>query len=206
MEKYLQISPYVYNCKTCPTPCSAVSKMSYFFNRDLQFSEHYEQLLINHINVFTVYKAQKSTLPGYPDIEIRNTKGEIFYIEVKVQRRTFMTVENVLPNANLKPSETVALNHSDLLRYFYLAKSLRSYVFIFWVVLNRPCILGENEIQFYYRLATELKPIWQAHKNTRKFTRKSGDGDEVNGKHLGVTVNFHFSLNELKRWNNSLFW
>ena len=31
----------------------------------------------------------------------------------------------------------------------------------------------------------------------RRFKRRSGYGDVVNGKHKGVVVNYHFSLNEL---------
>lgn len=204
MEKYLQIEPFVFNCKVCPTRCDGVSKMSYVFENDAKFSEQYEQQLINYINQSTPFKASKTTEKGYPDIEVVNGAGQKFYIEVKVQRRTFMTVENILPQSGLKPSETVALNLSDLLRYFDLEESQHVPIFIFWVLLNRLCILGNEQAQFYYRLASELKPIWETENNKRKFKRKSGEGDEVDGKHLGVTVNYHFSLKELKVWNGQL--
>jgi len=196
MKKYLQIEPFVFNCKVCPTRCDGVSKMSYVFENDAKFSEQYEQQLINYINQSTPFKASKTTEKGYPDIEVVNRAGQKFYIEVKVQRRTFMTVENILPQSGLKPSETVALNLSDLLRYFDLEESQHVPIFIFWVLLNRPCILGNEQAQFYYRLASELKPIWETENNKRKFKRKSGEGDEVDGKHLGVTVNYHFSLKD----------
>ena len=196
MKKYLQIEPFVFNCKVCPTRCDGVSKMSYVFENDAKFSEPYEQQLINYINQSTPFKASKTTEKGYPDIEVVNRAGQKFYIEVKVQRRTFMTVENILPQSGLKPSETVALNLSDLLRYFDLEESQHVPIFIFWVLLNRPCILGNEQAQFYYRLASELKPIWETENNKRKFKRKSGEGDEVDGKHLGVTVNYHFSLKD----------
>ncbi len=94
--------------------------MNYRFEDDASFSEHYEQALIRYINHFTPYKAQKTTEKGYPDIVVSNSKQQYFYIEVKVQRRTFMNVEKILPDSKLKPSETVALNLSDLLRYFEL--------------------------------------------------------------------------------------
>lgn len=204
MNKYLQIEPYVFNCKVCPTRCDGISKMNYQFADDAAFSEHYEQLLINHINQFTPFTACKTEEKGYPDIRIENKKGEHFYIEVKVQRRTFMSVENVLPHSGLTPSETVALNLSDLNRYFQLAEEKKVHVFIFWVLLNRPCVLRSHESQFYYRLASELKPIWEQENQKRKFRRKSGEGDEVHGKHLGVTVNYHFSLKELKIWTGEL--
>jgi hypothetical protein len=205
MKNYLQISPYVYNCKVCQTRCDAISKMVYSFKDDLQFSEHYENNLIRYINDNTAFTAQKTIKKGYPDVLVRNSKGEKFYIEVKVQRRTFMTVEHILPRSGLKPSETVALNLSDLKRYFELVSSSKIHVFIFWVVLNRPCILGDRPVEFYYALVSDLKQIWQREKSKRQFRRKSGEGDEVEGKHLGVTLNYHFSLKELKRWNGRLF-
>ena len=200
MDFYKQISPFVYDCKTCPTPCDGKSKMTYLFENDVQFSEYFEQQLINHINNHTPYKAQKTVEPGYPDLLITNSRNEKFYIEVKVQRRTFMSVESILPESGLKPSETVALNLSDLLRYFAIEEQEKAPVFIFWVLLNRPCILGAEDEQYYYRLTSELKTIWQEEGTCRKFRRKSGNGDEVDGKHLGVTVNYHFSLRELKKW------
>ncbi|WAC40478.1 hypothetical protein [Pedobacter sp. SL55] len=177
--------------------------MNYVFENDAAFSEYYEQLLINHINQHTSFTATKTTEKGYPDIQVTKA-GAKFYIEVKVQRRTFMTVEKNLPDSGLKPSETVALNLSDLTRYFELEQEKKIHVFIFWVLLNRPCILGGEESSYYYRLASELKPIWEKEGEKRKFRRKSGEGDEVDGKHLGVTVNYHFSLKELKIWKGKL--
>lgn len=204
MEKYLQISPFVFNCKVCPTPCDGISKMSYLFERDASFSEFYEQKLIDHINTSTIFRANKTTFKGYPDVEVFDKNGFKFYIEVKVQQRTFMSVEKIIPDSNLKPSETVALNLSDLLRYFQLEEKDKIHIFIFWVVLNRPCIISNKDEQYYYRLASELKPIWQNEKDKRRFRRKSGEGDIIDGQHKGVTVNYHFSLNELKLWANIL--
>lgn len=204
MESYLQISPNVFNCKVCPTPCDGISKMNYVFEKDVNFSEHFEQKLIHHINSSTVFKASKTTEKGYPDVKVETKNGATFYIEVKVQQRTFMSVEKFIPQSGLKPSETVALNLSDLLRYFELEQSDKLQIFIFWVVLNRPCIIPVDEERYYYRLVSELKSIWEQEKDSRRFRRKSGEGDVVDGEHKGVTVNYHFSLNELKIWENNL--
>jgi len=204
MENYLQISPYVYDCKVCPTRCDGISKMHYAFENDANFSEGYEQKLINYINLSTNYSATKTTQKGYPDVEVKDKNGKVFYIEVKVQQRTFMSVERIIPESGLKPSETVALNLSDLIRYFELEDKGKLVIFIFWVILNRPCILKQEKMQYYYRLVSELKPIYEEQKDKRRFRRKSGEGDIVDGKHKGVTVNYHFSLNELKLWNNEL--
>ena len=204
MQGYQQIAPFIYNCKTCPTPCDGVSKMSYVFENDAVFSEKYEQKLINHINTHTNFIAKKTVEKGYPDIEVSTLAGFKFYIELKVQQRTFMSVEKIIPQSGLKPSETVALNLSDLLRYFELEKTHNFHIFIFWVVLNRPCIVSVNDERYYYRLASELKPIYLTENDKRRFRRKSGEGDVVNGEHKGVTVNYHFSLKELKIWQNKL--
>lgn len=204
MENYLQLSPYIFDCNVCPTRCDGVSKMKYNFEKDADFSEFYEQKLINHINSFTKFKAKKTILKGYPDIEVVAEDGSIFYIEVKVQQRTFMSVEKHIPQSGLKPSETIALNQSDLTRYFELEQDNNLLIFIFWVVLNRPCLIPSNKEQYYYRLVSELKPIWEKEKQKRKFRRKSGEGDVVKGKHKGVTVNYHFSLKELKIWEQEL--
>lgn len=204
MENYLQISPYVFDCKICPTPCDGISKMHYVFEKDATFSEGYEQKLIDHINLVTSYKAKKTTKKGYPDVEVKDKEGKVFYIELKVQQRTFMSVEKNIPESGLKPSETVALNLSDLKRYFDLARKDKIIIFLFWVVLNRPCVLRTEKTRYYYRLVSELKPIWEEQKDKRLFKRKSGEGDIVDGQHKGVTVNYHFSLKELKVWDNRL--
>jgi hypothetical protein len=49
-----------------------------------------------------------------------------------------------------------------------------------------------------------LKTIYQKQLDKRRFRRKSGDGDVVDGVHKGVTVNYHFSLTELIKWDGSL--
>lgn len=131
MENYLQISPFVFNCKVCPTPCDGVSKMKYTFEKDATFSEIYENKLIDYINYSTRFKAKKTIKSGYPDIEVEDEKGSNFYIEVKVQQRTFRSVEKYIPQSGLKPSETVALNLSDLKRYFDLEKE-HDLVIFFW--------------------------------------------------------------------------
>lgn len=204
MENYLQLSPNIFDCKVCPTRCDGISKMKYSFEKDADFSELYEQKLIDYINNTTRYKARKTTEKGCPDIRVIDQNGSIFYIEVKVQQRTFMSVEKHIPQSGLKPSETIALNLSDLKRYFDLEKDENLTIFIFWVVLNRPCLVPLHTEKYYYRLVAELKPIWEKEKESRKFRRKSGEGDVVNGEHKGVTVNYHFSLNELKIWTQQL--
>lgn len=199
---YERISENRFNCITCPTPCDGVSKEVYLFKNDSAFSEYFETEIISHINNSSDYNARKTPLHEFPDIEVmeKSSDNTSFYIEVKVQRRTFMSVEKILPESKLIPSETVALNLSDLLRYFELAEKNKLKIYVLWVLLNRPCILGDTDKRFFYSDTENLQKIYGNVKDKRRFRRKSGEGDVVNGEHKGVVVNYHFSLNELKEW------
>ena len=108
-----------------------------------------------------------------------------------------MSVKRILPNGGLEPSETLALNLSDLLRYFEIRRSINKPIFIIWCLENRPCIVPEGKT-YYYQDTRKLEEIYNKIGDKRRFRRKSGRGDVVNGQHKGVVVNYHFSLNELK--------
>jgi len=194
-------NPFIHNCSICKTRCDGKSKGVYNFKNDVVFAEEQENLIINKINKNPKYFAKKTSEAGYPDIEIF-TKNHILisYLEVKAQRRTFMSVEKILPQSNLKPSETLALNLSDLLRYFEIEQQTNIPTSILWVLLNRPCLINNNQTRFFYQRTTQLKKIYLQEKNKRRFKRESGKGDVVNGVHKGVTVNYHFSINELIEW------
>lgn len=198
---YIKHSDFVFDCIQCHTRCDGVSKGIYLFDNDVSFSETYEQMIIDRINKTNKYTAIKSTEAGYPDIEIRDKQNILYrYLEVKVQQRTFMQVEKHLGASDLKPSETVALNLSDLLRYFKIQKETKIKSVIVWVLLNRLCITGSDKHQLYYQESNVLEAIYNINKEKRLFRRKSGEGDIVDGVHKGVTVNYHFSLKELKQW------
>lgn len=198
---YICISDFVYDCQQCNTRCDGISKGVYVFENDVRFSEQYEQMIIGKINRSGKYVAAKTEKPGYPDIEIKDLQGNIQkYIEVKVQQRTFMQVAKYLPTGNLTPSETVALNQSDLLRYFSIESEIDIPITIVWVLMNRLCVMPFQNQQFYYQQILYLQKIFNTYGEARRFRRKSGDGDMVDGIHKGVTVNYHFSLKELKRW------
>ena len=174
--------------------------MNYQFTLDVNFAEEQEEYVREKINLHKGYNAVKCLKDGYPDIEVYYKNQLIKYLEVKAQRRTFMSVQRKLKNSSLCPSETVALNLSDLLRYFKIEESTNIETSIVWVLMNRPCIVPQGEKHFYYQTTKFLKKIYKNNKENRKFRRKSGKGDIVDGVHKGVTVNYHFSLNELNRW------
>ncbi len=198
---YIKLDDFVFDCSKCHTRCDGISKGVYLFESDASFSEEYEQLLINKINATGKLVAVKSEIAGYPDVEVRDLTGKLYcYLEVKVQQRAFMSVEKRLPQSNLKPSETVALNLSDLLRYFDLHKSSQIRIVVVWFLLKRLCLVRREGFKIYFQACHELEKIYNAEKSKRTFRRRSGEGDVVGGVHKGVTVNYHFSLKELKEW------
>ena len=197
--EYHKLSPYIFDCNQCPTRCDGISKKKYIFTNDLEYAEQQERIIINKLNE-TSYRASKCQKEGYPDIVIKKEHKIISYLEVKAQRRTFMSVKKILPNANLQPSETIALNLSDLLRYIGIYHQENVPISIVWVLQNRPCIVPEGKSRYFYQKISVLEKIYRQYGAKRRFRRKSGTGDVVNGKHKGVVVNYHFSLKELKPW------
>ena len=182
---------YVFDCSVCSNRCDGRSLGNYQFKNDVEYSEHFEKLIIKEINDYGL-SAKKTETDGYPDIEVYENGNLRCYIEVKAQRRTFMKVSDILPNSDLVPSETMALNLSDLLRYFEIAHGNRVPVYILWVLSERPCIVPPGKFEYYYQNALVLEDIYNRYHDARKFRRKSGRGDIVNGQHKGVVVNYHF--------------
>jgi len=199
---YKEITSNIFDCHCCPTPCDGKSKGVYDFEKDVQFSENIENEIIKRINSsYSDLFAFKTKKEGYPDIEIiskTSINKPIAFIEIKVQSRTFMSVEKLLPNSNLKPSETLALNLSDLERYFKVYENEKTPTYILWCLKNRKCINNENTDLYFHQSIIELEKIRiNDNLDTRKFKRATGVGDVVGGIHKGVLVNYHFSINEL---------
>lgn len=189
---------YIFNCNQCKAKCDGVSKGVYNFKNDVEYSEHFEKQIINDIKSRGFF-AKKTDRPQYPDIEVYDNEQDrnlLCFIEIKAQRRTFMSVERCLPNAQLTPSETVALNQSDLEHYISQSRIERVPIYVAWVLSNRPCIVKDGQVYLFYNTINELERIFRSYGDNRRF-RRSGLGDVVNGEHRGVTVNYHFSLNEL---------
>lgn len=147
-----------------------VSKGTYIFDHDVSFSENYEDLIIDHINSLKKYQAKKCNEDGFPDIQINNLQGNVYrYLEVKVQQRTFMKVEKYLPQSKLMPSETVALNLSDLLRYFKIEEATGVTTAIVWVLLNRACVVPANSFKLFFEQVTSLKKYTALKRATEPF-------------------------------------
>jgi len=202
---YQQISSYNFNCNACHTRCDGTTVPQFDFERDVRFSEKIENRVISYINAsHRNLAASKCADAGYPDIQICSnglSGGDVLcYIEIKGQARTFMSVAKLLPKSGLHTSETLALNLSDLERYFTIFDKTGIRTFIVWCLMRRPCITGNNfnNTVYFHQDITILRKIRRLDVyDSRKFRRASGTGDIVNGEHKGVTVNYHFSINEL---------
>lgn len=192
----MNLNKYLYSCAYCKTPCCGVSKGEYLFDNDLKFSESFEDLLINELNSRGFNAFKNINLKG-PDVTVMKDNKLICYVEVKVQRRAFRKVYEVMPESKLLPSEAVALGYSDLVRYFDLSDKMKVPIFVAWVVSERPCI-NKSKFCFFYQDINELKRVHDVFLSKRLFRRSSGVGDVVDGEHLGCVLVYHFSLNELK--------
>jgi len=198
---HIEVQKNRFDCAVCHTRCDGKSKMRYSFQTDVEFAEAQEQLILDKINQRGTHIVKKTTQEGYPDLEIFNREGKLVrFLEIKAQRRTFMRVKHHLPKAQLVPSETLALNLSDLLRYFEIEAQTQIPTSILWVLSERPCLNQKAPNLYFLQRASVLKKIYAHYGDTRRFRRRSGKGDVVNGVHKGVVVNYHFSINELRRW------
>ena len=180
------MNSFIFNCGECKTRCDGKSKGVYIFENDANLSEKYENLLISEMNKRNIVIARKCVEKGYPDIELLFNDKVVAFIEVKFQQRTFMSVKICLPEADLVPSETVALNQSDLLRYFEIHAREKMPVFIIWGLKHRPCVMLEKEVKFFFQSIEKLEFIYNKYKDKRRFKRCSGSGDVVDGVHKGV--------------------
>ena len=169
-------------------------KNAYIFKDDVLLSEEAEDWLINRLSSALHIQIKKAIAEahGLPDLELVQYEKVIARVEVKAQGRAFMLVSKLLPLADLLPYETVALNLSDLERYISNYRKENVPTFLVWRV-RRPCI-GEG---YWGQHIEILNQIYKQYGHRRRFQRKSTSSDYVDGQHKGVTVNYHFSIQEL---------
>lgn len=110
---------YQYDCSICTERCDGVSKGNYNFKNDIELSEYYEKELIRRIKE-EGFDAKKTENHNFPDIEVYARKnGTIHcYVEVKVQRRSFMKVKEILPQSDLIPLEKAVIASSKHATYY----------------------------------------------------------------------------------------
>lgn len=183
-----------YNCAVCRTRCDSTSKSAYIFQDDVLLSAEAEDWLTGRLSSSLAMQVRKTIAQahGLPDLELVQNERVVARVEVKAQGRAFMLVQQLLPHADLRPYETVALNLSDLERYISYYQTEQIPTFIIWRV-RRPC-LGEG---YWGQHIEVLQHIRNRYGSRRRFRRRSTTSDYVDGQHKGVTVNYHFSLQEL---------
>ena len=189
----LEFSPR-FDCAICPTRCDGKSKSEYVFEDDVAASEEAEDWLAGHLWMaldVDVYTAP-ARRHGLPDLALIRGDRVLARVEVKAQGRAFMAVERLLPDADLRPYETVALNLSDIRRYAAQYREDQIPTYLIWRV-RRPC-LGEG---YWGQHIDALIEIGNQYRDDRTWRRASTESDYVDGEHRGVTVNYHFSLREL---------
>lgn len=183
-----------FDCAICPTRCDGRSKSAYIFEEDVALSEAAEEWLAGHLAdalAVDVYRAPAQR-HGLPDLALIRGDRVLARVEVKAQGRAFMAVQRLLPQADLLPYETVALNLSDIKRYAAQYRLDGVPLYLIWRV-KRPC-LGEG---YWGQHIGPLMAIGDRYRERRTWRRASTDSDYVDGQHRGVTVNYHFSLKEL---------
>ena len=192
-------------CMNCTRRCDDRSLNNYHFEDDAVRSEAVERHILKHVNLRSNGQivCRKSIEPGYPDLEITLSSSPQTVrarLELKCQTRAFMKVADKLPYAHLNAWETIALNLSDLERYIKIYEEENVPTHLVWR-LKRHC-LGDR---YFHQDIVKLRDLLGKYKNKRRWRRASGQGDvDEHGRHRGVVVNYHFSVNELLPFNGYL--
>jgi hypothetical protein len=188
-------------CGTCNI-CLPQSALAYPFARDLTNSK----MLVNELKAFITEKTglicKDTEVHQNPDIRVLNDKDELIArVEAKyLEGKAFMKVAQMLED-KLFPKETLVVDEPKLLSYFACKKRDQEQykrnipIFVVWKY-DRPCAdVGGICI---YQEVDILRAIYEEKGKSRKFRRKTGQGDFVEGRRMGVIDKFHFSISECK--------
>ena len=110
--------------------------------------------------------------------------------------KPFMKVRSFLSGHDLFPKETIVVDLPKLNHYIDRAHQERGIpTFIVWY-LGR-CCPDVGGITVFQDVSV-LEQIKIQKGDGRFFERKSGTGDFVNGKKMGITGKYHFSIRECR--------
>lgn len=183
------------DCRTCRHRCDGKSYGNYQFIYDLKDSERVVQDVAAIIQKQSRNRiiCERPNDYSEPDLLLRRNIAPfevIARVEVKYDRRAFMQIEKYCPYGNLKPWNTCVINESDLIRYIDLASLESIPTYVVWKI-ELPC-LGTK---YYFQDIDTLATIREQYQGLRRYRRRYGRGDiDKNGMHCGVTVNYHFSI------------
>lgn len=225
-----------HDCGSCNNKCNGRSNGVYPFEDNRKYSEKHEIELVNFINNLSdskFYAKRNENNPLLPDkynyllpdiaVYYKENNNIAFYMELKCEKRTFMQIQGdkYCPNGDISPSEKVAANKSDFLRYFEFAKlpyeecretflretypkisgvTIKEPIYVVWLIEDRPCITKSTIKKYYcYQEIRILNEIYHEYGDRRFYTRNTGIGDfNESGEQKGVTGNYHYNINELE--------
>ncbi len=188
-------------CGTCNI-CQPTSTLKYPFERDLRNSRMLVDELKKFITDMTGLKCQDTDIYENPDIMVVDDKDNLIArVEAKyLEGKAFMKVAQMIKDP-LNPKETLVVDEPKLKSYFECkAADQDKYsrdvpIFVVWKY-DRPCadiggICIYQEVNVLYRIYDEKGA-------SRTFRRRTGHGDFVNGKRMGIIDKFHYSITECK--------
>lgn len=184
------------SCGTC-RKCSGVSTLDYPFDRDLYDSDSLVRAIMDFVKETTGYRCERTEINKNPDINVFAKDGSILCrIEAKyLEGQAFMKSRYY---TTLQPREALAVDEPKLQSYFERKAEDRKAgkdipIFLVWQY-DRPC----NDIGgiAVFQEIDVLHQIYAKIGGQRAFERKTSYNDYKNGKKLGVTKKYHFSLRE----------
>lgn len=158
--------------------------------------------LKNFITEKTGLKCTDTDVHRNPDIMVLDNKGNLIArVEAKyLEGKAFMKVREKLGDP-LYPKEALVVDEPKLKSYFKCKEEDRQKydrnipIFVVWKY-DRPCAdVGGICI---YQEADVLKHIYDEKGASRAFRRRTGQGDYVDGRRMGVIDKFHYSITECK--------
>jgi hypothetical protein len=188
-------------CGSCNI-CQPTSALKYPFQRDLVNSTMLVEELKKFITTTTGLQCRDTDIHQNPDIMVFDeNQNLIARIEAKyLEGKAFMKVAQMISDP-LFPKETLVVDEPKLISYFECqhrdsAKYKRHIpIYVVWKY-DRPCAdVGGICI---YQDVRILQTIYNEKRQLRSFTRRTGQGDFVNGRRLGVIDKFHYSITECK--------
>jgi len=190
-------------CVEC-TICKARSKLIYPFDKDLKTSDDLVNSIKEYIERNSIYSCVKTVIYKKPDLSVIDVKQDdklICRIESKLlEGFAFMKSEYLL-KAKLKPKETLVVDKPKLLSYFeceqqdWIQHKRYIPIFVVWK-FDRPCKdFGGITI---FQEVKKLKMIYDSYRDDRAFERQTVNTDFRNGKKMGITAKYHFSIKECR--------
>lgn len=205
---YCNINPQAINplCGLCKK-CSGRSRCDYPFEKNLLNSDDLVAAIIDFVNANTGYACERTQVHKKPDINVFAPNGEIICrIEAKyLEGQAFMKSQQYI---GLHPRETLVVDEPKLLSYFECKQNDRAQgkdipIFVVWK-FDRYCddIGGITVFQ-------EIDTLWHIYNECgegRFLQRRAATNDFQNGRQLGITRKYHYSIRECAPIENLPHW